>query len=82
MLVGLTQHIKWVLATPFAGVKWPSREANHSSQPNAKVKNAWSATLHYLHDFMAWFLIKRRINFTFRYHFFFVNVRLTQNGMK
>ena len=25
-----------------SGVKWPGREADHSSQSNAKVKNEWS----------------------------------------
>jgi hypothetical protein len=43
--LGPTQHpIKWVPKALSLGVKWPGREADHSSPSNAEVKNAFSCT--------------------------------------
>jgi hypothetical protein len=36
--------IHWVLAALFPQVKRPEREADHSPQSTAEVKNAWSYT--------------------------------------
>jgi len=43
------------------GVKWPCREADHSPQSSAKVKNVWSYTSTPLYVFMAWYVIKQGI---------------------
>jgi len=45
-------------------VKWLRREADHSPPSSAEVKNTWSnSTPQYV--FMAWCLVKHRVNFTF-----------------
>jgi hypothetical protein len=36
--------IQWVLGALSLGVKWPGREADHSSPSSAEVKIAWSYT--------------------------------------
>jgi hypothetical protein len=43
--LGPTQPpIQWVPGALSLGIKWPGREADHSPQSNAEVKNAWSYT--------------------------------------
>jgi hypothetical protein len=43
--LGPTQPpIQWVLRALSLWVKWPGREADHSSPSNAEVKNAWRYT--------------------------------------
>jgi hypothetical protein len=43
--LGPTQSpIQWVPGTLYLGVKRPGREADHSSQFSAEVKNAWNYT--------------------------------------
>jgi len=64
-LQGPTQpHNQWVLEVPCSGVKLPGREADHSPQASAKVKNAWSYTCIPPYVFMAWCLVKHREKFT------------------
>jgi hypothetical protein len=57
-------------------IKWPGSEADHSTPSNAEVKNAWSyastppsswrgAYLITGYNFMAWYLVKPKDNFTF-----------------
>jgi hypothetical protein len=64
-------NLLWV-STPntkgsFPGVKRPGREADHSPQSSAVVKNAWSYTSTPQYVFMAWCFVKQRDNFTFTY---------------
>jgi hypothetical protein len=49
------------------GAKRPGREADHSPQSSAEVKNAWSYNATPQYVFMAWCLVKRR-DFTFTFH--------------
>jgi hypothetical protein len=49
----------------FWGVKRPGREADHSPQPSAEVKNAWSYISTPEYVFMAWYLIKHKDDFIF-----------------
>jgi hypothetical protein len=46
-------HIEWVLGVLSLGVKRTEREANHSPQTSAKVKNTWIYTSTPLYVFMA-----------------------------
>jgi hypothetical protein len=46
----------------FAGVKRPGREADHSPQSSAEIKEC---------VLMAWYLVKHRDNFTFTLPFYF-----------
>jgi hypothetical protein len=54
----------------FPGVKAAGREADHSPQSSAEVKNAWSYTSTPLYVFMAWCLVKHKDNFTFTFELF------------
>jgi hypothetical protein len=45
-LVATHPSIQWVPAANSMGVKWPGREADHSPQSSAKVKNEWSYYFH------------------------------------
>jgi hypothetical protein len=47
------------------GIKQPEREADYSRPSSAEVKNAWSYTSTTPHVFMAWWVIKHRVSFTF-----------------
>jgi hypothetical protein len=50
------------------GVKRPVREADHSPQASAEIKNAWSHTSTPQFAFKAWCSVKQhRDNFTFYY---------------
>jgi hypothetical protein len=51
----------------FPGVKRPGREADHSPQSTAEIKNAWSYTSTPQYIFMVWCLVKLRDNFTLLY---------------
>jgi hypothetical protein len=61
--------IQWVLGALSLGVKRPGREADHSPQFSAEVKNAWSYTSTPQYIFMAWCLVKHRDTFTFDLYF-------------
>jgi hypothetical protein len=43
-LVATQPPIQWVPGALSPEVKWPGREADHSSLSNAEVKNEWSYT--------------------------------------
>jgi hypothetical protein len=60
------------------GVKRPGREADHSPQSSAQVKNAWSYTLNPQYVFTAWCLVKHRDNFTFIYKIDVTCMRMTK----
>jgi hypothetical protein len=62
--LGSTQlPIQWVSWALSQGIKWPGREADHSSPSSAEVKNAWIYTLTPPYTFMSLYLIKHRIQF-------------------
>jgi len=42
--LGPTQPMEWIPVALYPEVKWPEREADHSPQPSAEVKKAWSYT--------------------------------------
>jgi hypothetical protein len=57
------------------GVKWLGHEPDHSPPPSAEVMNTWSysSTPAYIfiitgYNFMAWYLVKHRDNFTFTFN--------------
>jgi hypothetical protein len=54
----------WVPGVLSLGVKRPDREADHSPPSSTDVKNAWSYTSTPQYVFMAWYLVKHRVNFT------------------
>jgi hypothetical protein len=63
--LGPTQPpIQWVPEALSLEVKWPEREADHSSPSSIEVKNAWNSTSTLVDVFMAWCLVKNRIHFT------------------
>jgi hypothetical protein len=49
----------------FSRIKWPGREADHSSPSIAKVNSVWRCTSTSPYVYMAWYLVKHRDNFTF-----------------
>jgi hypothetical protein len=51
------------------GRMWPKHEADHSTSPSVKVKNAWHYTSTPLYIFVAWCLVKHRDTFTFTFTF-------------
>jgi hypothetical protein len=54
LVLGPTQPaIKWVPEALSLGVKWPGREADHSSPTSAEVKKTWIYTSTPRFDFMA-----------------------------
>jgi len=57
--------IQWVPGALCQGVKRPGLETDPLSPSTAKVKNAWSYPLSPQCIIMAWYLVKRRSNFTF-----------------
>jgi hypothetical protein len=59
----------------FPGVKWPRREADHSSPPSAEVKNAWSYISTPQYAFITCCLVKHRDNFTFTFTFTLVHFK-------
>jgi hypothetical protein len=59
--------IQWVPGSLSLAMKRPVCEANHSPSSSAEVKNAWSYTATPQYVFMAWCLVKRRVNFTFTF---------------
>jgi hypothetical protein len=61
--------IQWVTGTISLGVKRQGREADHSPQSSAEVKNVWSYTSAPQYTFMAWCLVKHRDKFTFYLYF-------------
>jgi len=81
-LSGRWKQFQWVSGALTLKIKRPTREAYHSLQSSAKVKNAWSSTsspevliaLWLLYVIMAWNLVKYRDTFTFTFGsvFFFV----------
>jgi hypothetical protein len=59
--------IQWVPGALSLRVKRPEREADHSPQSSAEVKNTWSYISTPPYVFMAWCLVKHRDNFTFAF---------------
>jgi hypothetical protein len=55
--------VQWIPGAISPVVKLPGREADHSPPSSAEVKNAWSYSPLPQYVFMAWCLIKHRINF-------------------
>jgi len=51
--------IQWVPGALSLGVKWPGREADHTPQSSAEVKNAWSYTSTPQYVFMAWYPVTK-----------------------
>jgi hypothetical protein len=56
---------QWILEVLSLGVKWPKREADHSTPSRVEVKNTWSYTSTLPYAFTVWSLVKHRDNFTF-----------------
>jgi hypothetical protein len=56
--------IQWVPGALSLRLKRPGREADHSPQSSAEIKNTWSYTSTLRYVFMAWCLVKHRDNFT------------------
>jgi hypothetical protein len=55
---------QWVPGALSLGIKRSGREADHSPQSSAEVKNGWSYTSTPQYVFMAWCLVKHRDSFT------------------
>jgi hypothetical protein len=63
--LGPTHHpLQWVPRVLTPRVKWPGREADHSSLSSAEAKNAWTCIFTSQCVFMAWCLVKHKDNFT------------------
>jgi len=59
----------WVSGALPLGIKRSGGEANHSPQSSAEVNNAWNAVSPLpQYDFMGWYLVKHKDNFTFTSH--------------
>jgi hypothetical protein len=59
--LGPTQPpIQWVPGSVSLGIKWPRREADHSPQCSADVKNAWNYTSSLQYAFMSWCSVKEQ----------------------
>jgi hypothetical protein len=62
LALGITEPtqppIQWVPGSLSLGVKQPWREAHHSPQSSAEVKNAWSYNSTPQYAFMAWCSVK------------------------
>jgi hypothetical protein len=65
--LGPTQPpIQWVTGTRFPEVKWPEREADHSPQSTAELKNGGAVlSLSHTSSWLSAELIKQRDNFTY-----------------
>jgi hypothetical protein len=61
MVLGPTHSpIQWLPGPLSLGIKRPGREADHSPQFSAEVKNAWGYTSTPQYVLMAWCLVKHR----------------------
>jgi hypothetical protein len=64
--------IQWVPGALSLGVKRQGREAHHSPQSNAEVKECVELYLHSQYAFMAWCLVKHRDNVTLHYLYLYL----------